>query len=107
MEQQSLEARFEHAMMDIYQRSVREVRYNPARFLEMLRSIGAVATAKKLINAEVQSEGFARLWEEHRLDLTVEAVVVDNQEFHRLFTESELQRANERLDSVGYRPDER
>ena len=44
----------------------------------MLHDIGAVQTAWQLINASQPSEGYTRLWELKRLDLSVEAVVHDN-----------------------------
>ena len=45
-----------------------------------------------------------RLYERDRLDLTVEALVVDNQEWHELFTDAEIATANARLLKYGYEP---
>jgi hypothetical protein len=47
------------------------------------------------------SDGFVSLWEKQRLDLTVEALVVEGR-FAHLFTEDELGIARRRLDDFGY-----
>lgn len=60
-------------------------------------------TAKYLINAERPSDGFTHLYERGRLDLTVEAMVVENPQWHPLFTEAELERARRRLRAYGYK----
>ena len=41
-----------------------------------------------------------------RLDLTVEAVVVENKKWHELFEPEELERARRRLVAYGYTPQE-
>jgi hypothetical protein len=41
----------------------------------MVNEMGGVGAAKKLINDPFPSDGFRRLWETGRLDLTVEYVV--------------------------------
>jgi hypothetical protein len=84
---------FEVAMFDIYRRASTEIGYRPTLFLEMLTREGGLPTA---------SEGYTRLWEESRLDLSVEAVVVDNPKWHPLFTEDEIARARARLLKYGY-----
>lgn len=100
----SLTADFQEAMLDIYRQAARELNYRPKVFLDMLTMRGAVATAKALINAEEQSDGFTRLWQENRLDLSVEAVVVEHPRWYPLFTEEELARAVRRLRDAGYEP---
>ena len=45
----------------------------PSYFAQMLGEHGAVGAARLLINARTVSDGFTRLWELNRLDLTVEA----------------------------------
>ena len=70
------EHRFGEAMLAIY-REAREIGYTPTRFLSMLHEKGAVRTARQLINASQPSDGYTRLWELGRLDLSVEAAVHD------------------------------
>jgi hypothetical protein len=48
------------------------------------------------------SDGFAKLWERGRLDLSVEAVVVQPR-FAALFTEDEVDAARRRLDQFRQR----
>ncbi len=62
-------------MSEVYRRAKDEAGYNATIFLRMLSERGAIATAHALIKTEQPSDGFTRLWERHRLDLTVEAHV--------------------------------
>lgn len=102
--QLSLAEDFNAAMLDIYRRAALELKYRPRVFLDMVTMTGGVATAKTLINAEEQSDGFTRLWQEGRLDLSVEAVVVEHPQWHPLFTAEDLARASQRLQAAGYQP---
>jgi hypothetical protein len=68
-----LEKAFDQAMFDIYRRADTEIGYRPTVFLDMLHKRGGVATAKQLINTTRPSDGYTRLFEENRLDLTIEA----------------------------------
>ncbi len=52
--------------------------YNPSYFLRMLEEYGAVETTRRLINSDKWPEGFTRLFEMGRLDLTLEAGIYDN-----------------------------
>ena len=83
-------------------RKAREIGYTPSIFLRMLHDNGAVETARQLINASQPSDGYTRLWELGRLDLSVEAVVHENEEWHGLFVEDELRRCKKRLADYGY-----
>jgi hypothetical protein len=97
-----LEAQFDRAMMEIYVRAKKETGYTASIFHRMISERGGLQTAKDLINAKVPSQGYAKLWELQRLDLTVEAVVVDNPSWHPLFDEAEIERARRRLKDYGY-----
>ncbi len=96
-----VERRVGEAMFAIY-REARDIGYTPSIFLRMLNEKGALQTARQLINASQPSDGYTRLWELRRLDLSVEAVVHDNAEWHGLFTQDELQRCKKRLTDYGY-----
>ncbi|QIK95575.1 hypothetical protein G7076_02955 [Sphingomonas sp. HDW15A] len=98
----SLESAFNNAMMDIYVRAKKEAKYTASIFHRMLCEKGGLATAKQLLNDATVSQGYTALWERGRLDLTVEAVVVDNPSWHQLFTDEELSRARKRLSDYGY-----
>ena len=91
-----LERRFEAAMFEIYERAGNELGYWATRYLQLLRRLGGLATARRLLAARTTSDGYARLREERRLDLTVEAHVL-RPEFQPLFSPRELERARSRL----------
>lgn len=98
-----LEARFDEAMMQIYVRAKTEVRYNAARYLQMLHDHRGLETARLLVLADQPSEGYTALWERGRLDLTVEVLVLQP-EWQPLFVEEPelLDRARRRLTDYGY-----
>jgi hypothetical protein len=98
----SLEQQFHGAMLTIYRRAKSEAHYTASIFFNMLEDRGGLATAKYLINAPKVSEGYTALWERKRLDLTVEAEVVENQRWHSLFTDDELAKARKRLVDYHY-----
>jgi hypothetical protein len=81
----------------------RALGYNPSYFVQMIDQLGALGCCRKLINDDRPSEGFTRLWELHRMDLTVEAVAL-RAPYRALFTSSERLAARRRLDAYGYRP---
>ena len=91
-----LENRFHTDMLRIYEDAKRECNYNATRFLVMVHERGGVGAARQLLAASTISEGFVRLWEMGRLDLTVEALVLRS-EYEALFTESERAIARSRL----------
>jgi len=92
---------FDRAVLDIIDRCRNELRYNPKYFRVMITQHGALGAARKLLLAPSVSDGFVSLWEKQRLDLTVEALVVERR-FAHLFTDDELSIARRRLDDFGY-----
>jgi hypothetical protein len=68
----------------------------------MLDERGGISTAKYLINAPKPSDGYTHLYERGRLDLTVEAMVIENDAWHELFTEEEVLKARRRLKDYRY-----
>lgn len=99
-----LESRFDKAMMDIYVRAKNEVGYNATRYLQMLHENRGIVTARILVLAEHPSDGYSALWERQRLDLTVEALVLQP-EWQPLFANEPelLEKARQRLNAYGYR----
>lgn len=94
---------FDQAMFEIYAKAKAEAKYAATLFLGMLQKQGGLLTAKQLINGSKPSDGYTALYERGRLDLTVEAMVIENAEWHELFTVDELNRARKRLLEYGYR----
>lgn len=68
----------------------------------MISDRGGLLTAKTLINSPKPSDGYTALYELKRLDLTVEAMVLETPVWHELFTDEELQRARRQLNQYGY-----
>lgn len=99
-----LSKQFDTAMLEIYQRANTEANYTASIFHRMLMEHGGVATAKQLINATQASVGYTHLFERGFLNLTVEALVVENPNWHSLFTEAEIEKARDRLRKYGYQP---
>lgn len=95
---------FEQEMMNIYKSAKVEVKYNATRYFQMLSDHGGLETAHILINAPHVSEGYTALWERGRLDLTVEALIYDNPEYHEFFTDGELDIIKKRLIDYRYNP---
>lgn len=84
----------------------KEFGYNSTRFLQMLAENGPINTCRKLINTKDISyaSGFVRLWEVHRLDLSMEYVVLQNK-YRKLFTLPERQICLGRLKECGFNCD--
>jgi hypothetical protein len=112
-----LEKRFHDDMLDIFRMAGEATRkqrsdgtfirgYWASYFLRGVRNHGGLAYAHQLLIAEGTSDGFARLTEEGRLDLTVEALVL-RPEYQQLFSEHERQIAASRLARGGYQRPER
>lgn len=94
---------FDNAMFNIYRRAKEEAGYNATVFLGMLSTRGGLDTARTLINSIKPSDGYTALFERGRLDLTVEAMILDDPQWRDLFTDAELTRARRRLSQYGYK----
>ena len=91
---------FEQDMLNIY-REAQKVGYRATIFLHMITTKGAMETARYLINADVVSSGYTKLWELGRLDLSVEALVVKT--WQSLFTADEIEKCKNRLAEYRYK----
>ena len=96
-----IEARFHQEVLSVYTKAKDECHYNATRFLQMVSDQGGLQVAKSLLHAEGYSEGLTALWELGRLDITMEAVVIQ-QPWCELFTDEELATARTRLQELGY-----
>ena len=84
----------EHDVMESIEISKRELKYNPIRFLQMIRQYGVHATIKKLIASKQPSEGYIRLFSEGRTELSIEYLVV---KYADIFEEDEVMYCKELL----------
>ena len=100
----NLNSAFDEAMLDVYRKAQSECDYNATYFLQMIGEYGGLETAKQLLRKSEVSSGFTALWICERLDLSVEAVVLQEQ-WRPLFTDEELCTARTRLEDLGYSVD--
>lgn len=96
-----IERDFHDAMRSIAEQS-EAAGYRPSVFLQMLSRLGGLETAKRLINSPGVSDGYTRLWQMGRLELSVEAVVHENTRWHELFTAEEHKVCRKRLSDYNY-----
>ncbi len=96
-----IEIKFNEDMKQIYFTAKRELGYNATRFMQLVSQIGGLQAAKQLIAKEGGTYGFEVLWENKRLDLSVETLVLRPQ-YESLFTEEERKLCRERLKQFGY-----
>ncbi|WP_280467119.1 GmrSD restriction endonuclease domain-containing protein [Nocardia cyriacigeorgica] len=94
-------AEFTKSVNEAVARAAKETGYRAGHFRRMVAEMGAVGTARKLLATKQLSEGFSTLWEFGRLDLTVEAAVLDER-FAELFTDQERETARFRLQQFGF-----
>lgn len=97
----NIEAGFHSAMLNIYEEAKKQCNYNATYFLRMVSEMGGLEAAKQLLSTDAPQDGFTKLWECGRLDLSVEYLVL-KPEFKRLFTKEELKTARMRLKTYGY-----
>jgi hypothetical protein len=100
----TLESEFDALLEKAYYTAKTEADYHATYFIQMLHRDRGVSTALYLIGSSKVSEGFTALWERGRLDLTVEALVFDNERFHPLFSEADVKKARARLKEYKYAP---
>ena len=89
---------FDQAMMQIYVQAKQQAGYTATRFHQMLTENGGVETARRLLPQ--MSDGFTDLWRRNRLDLTVEALVLESK-WDDLFSDDERRVARSRLRECG------
>src|SRR6187431_536413 len=95
-----LERAFHRAMLDVYRDAKADAGYNATRFLSMVNEFGGLETARLLLRTPTVSEGYTALWERQRLDLTVEAIILDKR-WDPLFTDDDRTVAIRRLRDYG------
>src|SRR4051812_18690015 len=99
----TLESEFHGRMVDIWRRARTEASYNATRYIQIVSEVGGVEAARRLVVRDTPSDGFTSLWEKHRLDLTVESLVLERQ-FEALFGDELRDTARRRLSDYGWTP---
>ena len=77
--------------------------YDPSIYLGMRAEYGPVEAAIRLVDG-MMHYGIDKLWQLARLDLTLEAIIHDNPQFHVLFPQMTVANADVLLHKVGYIP---
>jgi hypothetical protein len=93
---------FDEAMLNIYRTAEAECNYRPTIFMRMLSEHGSLYTAKDLVLRTKPSDGYTRLYELGRLDLTVEALII-REPWRQLFSAEILAAAEKRLCDYEYK----
>lgn len=89
-------------MLQIYHQAKKHCNYNATRFFQMVNEKGGLTTAKSLLSSREPQSGLTTLWECGRLDLSMEALVIDPR-FEDLFSVDEREMARECLVAYGWR----
>lgn len=97
----TLELEFHEAMVGLYLRAQREIKYNARYFIDMVSNEGGRETARYLLDTKEPSDGYVVLWEAGRLDLSVEAEVL-RPRWHDLFSDERRVVAIRRLSEYGF-----
>lgn len=79
----------------------RDAGYNPTYFLAMVAEHGPAEASRRLIRSKEASDGFTRLWEAGRLDMTVEAMALLPW-YAGLFDDDDRELARRRLDAYRF-----
>jgi len=101
-----IENLFNEDMKNIYFTAKRDINYTSTRFMQLVSKKGGLQAAKQLIAKEGGTYGFEVLWENKRLDLSVETLVLKT-EYESLFSAKEKRLCSERLKQFGYTTGER
>lgn len=89
-------------MIKIFREIDIQYNYKEAGFFQMIQTDGAIRTAKEIINKADVTEGFIKLAEDNRLDLSLEAIVIKDK-YKEVFTNEERKICLKRLKKYGYK----
>lgn len=87
---------FTDYLLELARRSNEELHYHPGYFIKMVKSLGGVNAAKTLLAQPTEAEGFSILRRLGRLDLSMEAAVLEPR-WSSMFLPEELAVARARL----------
>lgn len=98
----NVELDFQLALEDQLEQTIKHG-YHPTTFITMKERYGGVRACKRLIRTSDEKSGFERLKDMNRLDLTIEALIIDNLElFGQLFEPDEIEVCEFKLKHNGY-----
>lgn len=94
---------FHEEMITLYKRTAKELKYKSPRLLEMINKYGGYEAAIKILPTDAHTFDFALMWENQRLDLSIEALVTKDC-YKELFPEEIITFCQRRLDEYNYAP---
>ena len=100
---EQLKKLFHQAIIDLYKQIIKSVKYKPTRLMDYINKYGGYEAAVKYISTESNVQDFAILWEKERLDLSVEALIT-NEQYRPLFSEDILSFCDRKLKEYSYAP---
>lgn len=95
-----LDQAFERDMLNIYELA-KPYGYDGTYFARMIHDHGGVGAAHRLLAARNAQQGLTILWRIGRLDLSMEALVIQ-EKYASLFTPDEIAIAHQRLEDLHY-----
>lgn len=100
----SLSRKYTEFLLELCDRIVEETngKYDPWRFRQMVAGYGGAWTTFRLLTKKESNLGFTKLWALDRLDLTMEAQLVEHEEFHPLFTPGMIEACRRILEDHDY-----
>jgi len=103
--QSNRENQFNEKVFEIYESAKRLCDYNATRFLQKIRRDGGINAAKAWLNPKYKNQpptdGFIKLMQNGRLDISLEALVLRSP-WYSFFTPDEINDAKTRLQNYGY-----
>jgi hypothetical protein len=93
----TLERKLYGRMMDVIQTCQRELRWKPTAAIRMIHKHDPAEAARRMVMTPGGTAGFARCWQAGRLELSFEAVILE-EGFRSLFNKEVLTEARNRLE---------
>ena len=98
-----LKKSFHQEMIHLYKKITKIVKYKPTRLMDFINKYGGYEAAVKYISTESNVQDFAVLWENERLDLSVEALIT-SETYRSLFQEEIVAFCDRKLKEYSYAP---
>ncbi len=94
-----LKQEFHRDIQKSIKQTIEQANYRPTRFIQLIGDIGSYETAIRLLNEKAVSEGFIKLWEKGKLNLSVESIILNDNDgkYRELFDESLIKECEARL----------
>ncbi|MEF9960727.1 MAG: hypothetical protein RR448_09785 [Niameybacter sp.] len=96
-----LEKQFEQELIKNCELAQKECGYTSTRFLQTIEKFGGVKTAQEILRKGRLSDGFEKLQQAGRIELTMEASMI-KRPYAELFTDDEVNTCYEVLCEHGY-----